>query len=124
MTAARHNGFGLVEAMVALAVVGLALATLFSVIGDGAWRAGRQADKQAALVVARSQLTAAGLAYPLDGRPVRGVAGPLAYTIESRPYGDGASQTGRLWLVTVSVRARAGGAALAVLRSLRLAPPA
>ncbi|WP_233559940.1 type II secretion system protein [Oleomonas cavernae] len=125
-TGQRHGqaGMGLMEVLVALGIVGAGLGVLFNVVGDSALRARHGADKQAALVVARSQIAAAGIAYPLDGRVVNGLAGPLAYSIESRPYGDdAASEAGTLWLVTVSVRARAGGPALAELRSLRLAPP-
>ncbi len=121
---ASMAGLGLMEVLIALAVVAIGLGALFGVVGDGTLRARQGADRQAALVVARSQLAAAGLAYPLDGRTVNGMAGPLAYTVESRPYGDDAvSEAGNLWLVTVTVRPRAGGVPLATLRSLRLAPP-
>lgn len=119
-----QRGVGLMEVLVALVVVSIGLGTLFGVVGDGTARARQGADRQAALVIARSQLEAAGVAYQLDGRTVSGLAGPLVYSVESRPFGnDTVSEAGTLWLVTVSVAPRAGGAPLAVLRSLRLATP-
>lgn len=128
MTAQRRGrrgqgGFALVEVLVALGVLGLGLGLLFGVVGDNALRSRIQGDRQAALLVARSQLEAAGTAYALDGREVSGVSGPLAYAVRSRPYETAAPSTaGQLWLVTVSVWPRAGGSVIAELRSLRLGP--
>lgn len=120
---AGEAGLALIEVLVALGVIAIGLGALFQVVGDGAARARQGADRQAALVVARSQWEAAGLATPLDGRPVVGLDGPLAWTVDSQPYGDGAaSEAGTLWLVTVSVRARSGGVPLAQVKGLRLVP--
>ena len=119
-----QRGFGLVEVLVALGVLGLGLGLLFGIVGDTALRSRIGGDRQSALLVARSQLDGAGIAYALDGREVGGVSGPLAYAVRSRPYETAAASTaGQLWLVTVSVWPRAGGPVIAELRSLRLVPP-
>lgn len=118
---ARQRGLALIEVMVALAIVALGLGTMFAVLGDGSLRAREQGDRQAALVVAQSQLEAAGRAYPLGGAPVTGHDGPLTYRVESRPYGaKGQSLAGDLWFVTVSVRRAGDEIPLVTLGSLRL----
>lgn len=118
-----QRGFGMVEVLVALGVLGLGLGLLFGVVGDSALRSRIGGDRQAALLVAQAQMAAAGTLFALDGREVGGVSGPLAYAVRSRPYGaTGASGAGQLWLVTVSVWPRAGGPVITELRSLRLAP--
>ncbi|MCF4164787.1 type II secretion system GspH family protein [Zavarzinia compransoris] len=123
MSGARQRGAALIEVLVALAIVALGLGTLFAVVGDGSLRAREQGDRQAALVVAQSQIEAAGRAYPLGGAPVTGRAGPLVYRIESRPYGaKGQSLAGDLWFVTVSVRRDGVTTPLVVLGSIRLDP--
>ncbi|MDD3445553.1 MAG: prepilin-type N-terminal cleavage/methylation domain-containing protein [Zavarzinia sp.] len=118
------RGLALIEVLVALAIVAMGLGALFSVVGDGSLRARTVADRQAALVLAQSELAAAGRDHPLGGAPVTGRAGPLSYTVESRRYGaPGQSLAGDLWFVTVSVRAGQGQPPLVVLGSLRLDPP-
>ncbi|MFA5123500.1 hypothetical protein [Zavarzinia sp.] len=119
---ASQAGAGLVEVLVALALVAGGLALLFGTGGDGALRQRRANDVQAALLVAESRL-AAGVAGPLAAGRVDGREGPLVYSVTTAPYGVAqGSAAGRLWLVTVSV-GRPGGTPLASLRSLRLGPP-
>ncbi len=120
--AVSQAGTGLVEVLVALALVAGGLALLFGSGGDGALRQRRANDVQAALLVAESRL-AAGIATPLAPGRVDGREGPLVYSVTTSPYGAAEGSTaGRLWLVTVSV-GRPGGKPLASLRSLRLGPP-
>jgi len=120
--AATDAGSAFIEVLIALAITALALSVLFDVVGDGAARARQAESKRAALVVAQSQLAAAGIAYPLDGGPVSGIEGPFSWWIDAVPYGRGASSAGRLWRVTVLVSLQNGGPTLVQLRSLRLAP--
>ncbi len=117
------GGSALIEVLVALVIVMLSLGVLFEVVGDGAVRAHQVESKRAALVVAQSELAAAGIAYPLDAGPVNGVEGPYSWWIDAAPYGRGNSGAGRLWRVTVQVGLQSGGPVLVQLRSLRLAPP-
>ncbi|HEY4078739.1 MAG TPA: hypothetical protein VGM26_17560 [Rhizomicrobium sp.] len=116
-------GSAFIEVLVALAITAVAFGILLEVVGDGAVRARVAENKRAALVVAQSELAAAGVGYPLDGGPVNGVEGPFSWWIDAVPYEQGASSTGILWRVTVHVSLQNGGPVLVQLRSLRLASP-
>lgn len=120
---ARDEGSALIEVLVGLAIVALSLGGLFEVVGSGAVRAHQAENKRAALVVAQSELAAAGIAYPLDGGPVNGVEGPYSWWISAARDGRDNSDAGQLWRVTVQVGLQSGGPVLVQLRSLRLAPP-
>lgn len=117
-----ETGNAFLEVLIALAITGLVLGALFDVLGDGAARARLAETKRAALVVAQSELAAAGTAYPLDDGPVNGVEGPFAWWIDATPYGPGPSEAGRLWAVSVQVSLQSGGPVVVQLRSLRLVP--
>jgi type II secretory pathway pseudopilin PulG len=119
----RDAGSAFIEILVALAITALCVAVLFDVVGDGAMRARQAESKRAALVVAQSQLAAAGIAYPLNAGPLSGTEGPYVWWLDALPAGGGSS-AGRLWRVTVQVGLQSGGPMLVQLRSLRLAPPA
>jgi type II secretory pathway pseudopilin PulG len=120
---AQDSGSALIEVLVGLAIVALSLGVLFEVVGNGAVRAHQAENKRAALVLAQSELAAAGFAYPLNGGPVNGVEGPYSWWIDAAPYGRDKSNAGQLWRVTVQVGLQSGGPILVQLRSLRLAPP-
>lgn len=120
---ARDGGSALIEVLVGLAIVALSLGVLFEVVGSGAVRAHQAENKRAALVVAQSELAAAGIAFPLNGGPVNGVAGPYSWWVSAAPSGRDKSDAGQLWRVTVQVGLQSGGPVLVQLRSLRLAPP-
>ena len=57
----RETGFALLEAIVAMAIAAIGLATVFRTIGDGLRTASRVQEVQAAIVVARSHLDALGV---------------------------------------------------------------
>ena len=116
-----ESGFALIEALVALAILAVSLGALLSVAADAANRTRLSESRRAAELVAESQLAAAGIVYSLGGAPAEGIAGPFAWRVTMRAAGAG-SAVGSLWAVTVTVRMRSGGPALAVLRSMRLAP--
>jgi type II secretory pathway pseudopilin PulG len=123
MTATLQNDSGnaFLEILVALIIIAAALGVLFEVIADGAVRARQAEAKRSALVVAQSELAAAGIAYPLDGGPVNGVEGPFTWWVDFAPYGRSTSGAGRLWAVRVQVSLSSGGPVLVDMRSLRLA---
>ncbi|GAA0528301.1 type II secretory pathway pseudopilin PulG [Rhizomicrobium palustre] len=119
--AASEHGLALVEVLVALLIITLCLTALFQVVADSAVRARRSETIRAAGLVARSQITSAGIAYPLQNN-LQGVEGPFVWAISAKPISSsGQSDAGVLWRVQVSVRLRSGGPVLVQLRSLRLA---
>lgn len=123
MTGARHQeeGIALVEVLVAFLLVALALTTLSEAVTSSSLRTQHLESLRAAELVARSELAAAGIAYPLTGRPVAGTEGPFQWVLESQAVGAaGESQAGMLWRVRVTVRLRSGGDPLVQLRSMRL----
>ncbi|MDT7933691.1 MAG: type II secretion system protein [Sphingomonadaceae bacterium] len=83
----RERGFVLLEALVATAIVGLVLAASFETAATASAAARRSAETRGALMVAQSQLAAAGSAIPLAPGSVTGETGPYRWsvTMESAP---------------------------------------
>lgn len=125
MTGGRQAGFVFVEAMAALAVVAMAVGLMFTVLADGIGRSRSAETKRMGLLVAQSRLAAIGGEIPLRTGTASGVEGGFVWQVGLSPYRTGASRSaaGDLFLVTVSVRPRAGSVNTVELRSLRLAPP-
>ena len=118
------EGSVLVETLVALACVSLVLGAVFALIGHAAARRAAVADRRTALLVARSELDAAGLTIPLRGDAITGQAAGLTWQVSSVPApGEGvvANTAGPLSMVTVTVRANRSGPLLARLSGLRFA---
>jgi hypothetical protein len=120
----RDEGSVFIESMVAAAIVALALAAMYRVIGDGAMRNRAVNEKQTALLIAQSELAAVGSGIPLAQGMTSGTEGPYAWRVDisSSDVGSGsASVAGPLWQVTVSVRALDSENAIVTLKSLALA---
>ncbi|HEV2365173.1 MAG TPA: hypothetical protein VGS12_13360 [Caulobacteraceae bacterium] len=117
------RGAVFVDTLIALVLAATALAATFQVIGDVAARSGQENARRGAMLVAQSALAAVGAAIPLSSGETAGTAGPYVWTVDVDAYGaEGpADAAGQLMKVVVRVRARAGGAELARLSSLRLA---
>jgi general secretion pathway protein I len=83
----RERGFVLLEAVVATAIVGLVLAASFETAATASAAARRSAETRGALMVAQSQLAAAGSAIPLAPGMVTGDIGPYRWrvTMEAAP---------------------------------------
>jgi hypothetical protein len=118
----RDRGSVFVESMVAAAIVAAGLGATFQVIGDGARRVRDVEAHRAALLIARSELAAAGSEFPLHAGVSSGAVGEYTWRMDVSPYTDGvgSSAAGGLWSVSVSVAERAGREDLVTLRSLRL----
>ena len=115
----RDSGAVFVEALVAAAIVAMILAATFRVIADTAARDRMAEARQGALLVAQSQLAAVGADIPLSEGRTSGLAGDLLWRVDIAPagqFGDD-NAAGSLWRVAVSVRPRAGGVPLIVLRA-------
>lgn len=116
----RESGSLFLEALVATVI--LATMTLALLLGykDNA-RALEQLDTRGqALLVAQSRLDDAVTRLTPGTRASRGRDGAFGWRVEITPLAAPASNAGRLQQVTVHVRHAAGGADLAVLRTLRL----
>lgn len=120
----RDGGAIFVEALVAAAIVGMILAATFRVVAAGAARERMAEARREALLVAQSELAEVGAEIPLSEGRTDGVAGGLVWRVDIAAAGQlGDDNTaGALWRVAVSVRPRAGGVPLIVLRTLRLGP--
>jgi len=117
-----EEGSVLLETLVALACVSLVLGAVFALIGHAAARRAAVTDRRAALLVARSELDAAGVTIPLRGDAITGQTAGLTWQVSSVPApGESAvaNSAGPLSMVTVTVRAGRGGPLLARLSSLR-----
>jgi len=122
--AAGDRGSIFVESVIAAAIVAMALGGVFRMIVDGVNHGRDVQARRTALLLAQSELAAAGSEIPLQPGQEAGVSGDLVWRVDISPYNDGidASAAGGLWRAAVSVRRRTGGVELARLESLLLGP--
>lgn len=120
----RDEGSVLVEALAATAIVAMILLATFQATADSAVRRRTLEQRRDALLIAQSELATAGSVLPLVAGAVEGREGDDIWRVEMQPCGagQGAGAAGRLFCVTVAVRAAVDGAPLASLASRRLAP--
>jgi type II secretion system protein I len=80
-------GFTLLETLVALAILGIVLTTVFGVIGSGLRAAHRDEDRLLLGLVAQNLLVRSRLDLTTDDGPRSGdIGGGLVWRIESEPY--------------------------------------
>lgn len=111
--AAREQGYVFVETLIAAAIVAAMVAVMFQSVQAVTSRAHALDDRRLAMLIAQSQLAAAGVA--LTGSAA-GVDGAFAWRVEAAP--DAGAETG---LERITVRVDKAGKPLASLSSLRLA---
>lgn len=111
-----------IESLVALAVLAIVLAGAYRVLADSAARRHEVEARRYAVMVARSALATVGSATPFAAGATEGLDGPDIWRVEMQPCGSGSVGAGVLYCIQVSVRAAAGGPALATLGTRRLAP--
>lgn len=114
----RDAGFTLIEALVALAILGVALAAVLRAYGAGFRSAERAEAATHALLLAESKLAeaAATLREPSDQR---GVEGAYAWRVIAQPYPvEGVERP----LLRLEVRVAGPDGGEARLATLRLAP--
>jgi hypothetical protein len=117
----RDSGTAFIDTLVAAAIVALALGTMYRVAADTAHRTTAMSDSRMALLIAQSQLAAAGTELPLVPGETGGRQGAFVWRVAIAPAPGGASDAGRMWQVTVSA-GREGAPASVTLRTLRLGP--
>jgi type II secretion system protein I len=84
---AREAGFTLLETLVALAILGVVLATVFDIFGQGLRAAHRNEDRLLLALVAQNLMARSRLDYrPGDGELRGDIDGGLRWTITSEPY--------------------------------------
>ncbi len=82
-----NAGFTLLETLVALAILGIVLTTVFAVIGNGLRTAHRDEDRLLLGLVAQNLLTRSRLDLTTTDGPRHGdIGGGLTWRIESEPY--------------------------------------
>jgi hypothetical protein len=121
---ARDRGSALVEALAAAAITAAVLGVTLETAGQAAARRSSLDDRRTAVLIARSELAAAGTAIPLAAGETSGVEGDFVWRVHIEPTSGGAlseSRAGPAQLVVVAVRRAEGGPDLVVLKTLRLA---
>lgn len=117
-----ETGSILIEAMVAAAIVALMLGAMYRSIADDARGERMLAQKRAALLIAQSELDAAGTVAPLAAGVTAGIEDNFIWRMDMEPYASAQGSAGKLWQVTVSVRPRDGNVSLVTLHTLALGP--
>ena len=110
----------LVDALVAIGILGLTLAFAADAVGDGARRTRAAELSRLAVLEARSRLAEVGGDIPLQAGRDTGEDAGLEWQVDVAPASGFAGKVGRLMEVTVQVSAP-GRPALATLHSQRLA---
>jgi general secretion pathway protein I len=114
----REAGFTLIEALVALAILGVALAAVLRAYGAG-FRSAEGAEMQThALLLAESRLAEAAATLTEPGE-IRGEADGYAWRVAAAPFPIGGVEKP---LLRIEVRVAAPNGAEARLVTLRLAP--
>lgn len=81
------SGFTLIETLVALAILGIVLTTVFGIFGSGLRGAHRDEDRLLLALVAQNLLTRSRLdLFPGDGALTGDIGGGLRWRIEGQPY--------------------------------------
>ena len=119
----KDRGTVLIEALIAAAIVAVMLGGLFTAMSSGAARHRMSESRRIALLIAQSELAAAGHDLALvPGRTAREEGGYVA-EIDVAPYAGGMADSAAGPLVQVAVRVRAADdtRTLATLSTLKLA---
>ena len=123
-----EQGFTLIEMIVALAILSIALGTLFAGFAQGFERQRLNAEQRQARVLAERLLQESGTSSPLREGATRGVAaGGLHWAVLVKPFGDPVDR--KAWLfapvqVTARVAWTMDGQDHAVELTTLRAPPA
>ena len=119
----RQSGSLFIESLVAVLIVAMILAVTYRTVVDTSARSRQIEQRRTALLIAQSRLAMVGDAIPLGPGQVAGVEAAYAWRVVIQPRSAGLteSRAGRLSDVTVSVSPAAGGRALAVIRTVRVA---
>lgn len=117
---ARADGFILLEVLVALAVLVLALGTLFQALATGAAAARGGGDRIQAVLAAESLLASVGADGRLDAGDRSGVTADGArWRLKARRHRPAAPEgLPQLWEVTVTVQASGRPVTLATIKLL------
>jgi type II secretory pathway pseudopilin PulG len=114
---AREAGFGLIETLIAMAIVTVMIALVFESISANASATNAMIDRRRAALVAKSALDVATIGRDA---PLQGVAGTMRWRVAVEPYQDAAGRGPRLELITVTVSKASGAKPLLQLRTLRV----
>ncbi|MEI9997327.1 MAG: type II secretion system protein [Rhizomicrobium sp.] len=118
-------GFTLIEALVALAIVGLSTAVLFKVISDNLDRAHRARDETLAMARVQSLLTQAQAGTPAPGVSDGRFADGFSWRVQVEPYVVGANWPVQAVTIAATVSWReAGETEHRTLATLRVIPKA
>ena len=84
---ARDGGFTLIETLVALAIVGMVLTTVYGVFGSGLRAASRDEDRLLLALVAQNLMARSHFdLFPAEGALTGDIGGGLRWRIEGEPY--------------------------------------
>lgn len=90
----RHAGFTLVEALVAIAIMGLSLSLLYQILGGNTQSVGVSGQYQRAAMLAQSLLNAHE-GIPKEGWSEQGESAGFVWQVQSQPYDTALMHSGR-----------------------------
>lgn len=115
------QGFVLVEALTAIALIAIMVAMIAGLIASNAQATGQIERRRQAILIARSALDEAGATSSGAALGRTGRDGPYSWTVAIEPYGAIASSAPPMERISVIVSDRETRRPLARLQTLRLA---
>ncbi len=116
----HEAGFGLIETLIALAIIATAMGVTFQVLALNARATQAMIDRRMAVLVAKSALDGAIGANATNNDQQAGVSGALRWRVAVQPYQPRSGTAPALDLVTVTVQRADTNRPVLRLRSLRL----
>ncbi len=118
---ATQNGFALVETLIATAIIAVMLGVTLQAIALGARQTRMIEDRRQAMLIAQSQLSAAGAAQSDVFGDSNGLTSGIRWRITRRPYRTDQPSVARLEEVTVTAGRADDPRALIILKTVRVA---
>jgi prepilin-type N-terminal cleavage/methylation domain-containing protein len=114
-----RNGFMLIEALIALAIVAVMAAMVYDVVVTYGRTSAVAGTRRQATLLARSVLASASVSSPFPPVPATGIDNGLAWKVTSEPYQSGGDGGLPLRTITVSITQNGSSGVLVRLASLK-----
>ena len=114
-----RNGFMLIEALIALAIVAVMAAMVYDVVVTYGRTSAMAGTRRQATLLARSIMASASVNSPFPPVPATGMDNGLAWKVSSEPYQSGGDGGLPLRTITVSITQNGSNSVLVRLDSLK-----